>query len=108
MSDSTSKCPLRQANIAGGGVQNRDFWPNDLPVHILRQNSSESNPLGDNFSYADALKSLDYNALKKDMHALLTDSQDWWPADFGHYGGLFIRLSWHAAGTVCVFLLLLY
>ena len=101
MAESTGKCPLRKANIAGGGTRSQDFWPDALPVHILRQNTPSSNPLGEDYNYAEALKGLDFDALKRDMHALMTDSQDWWPADFGHYGGLFIRMSWHAAGTVC-------
>ncbi|KAF4120416.1 catalase-peroxidase [Geosmithia morbida] len=96
-----SKCPysLKQANAAGGGTQPSDLWKDQLPVHILRQNSSSASPVGKDFNYAEAVKKLDFAALKKDMHALMTDSQDWWPADFGHYGGLFIRLSWHSAGT---------
>lgn len=88
-----------QANVAGGGTYN-ELIPDSLPLNILRQNSPAYNPQGQDFDYAKALNGLDYQALKKDLHALLTNSQDWWPADFGHYGGLFIRLAWHAAGTV--------
>lgn len=80
-------------------TQNAEWWPNQLNLNILRQNSSLSNPMGENFNYADAFNSLDYEALKQDLRDLMTDSQDWWPADFGHYGGLFIRMAWHSAGT---------
>ncbi|EXJ84205.1 catalase-peroxidase [Capronia epimyces CBS 606.96] len=101
------ECPvhntLRTANVGGGGTRNKDWWPNNLQLNILRQHNAVSNPLNKDFDYAAAFKSLDYNALKKDLRALLTDSQDWWPADFGHYGGLFIRLAWHSAGTYRVF-----
>ncbi|EXJ78473.1 catalase-peroxidase [Capronia coronata CBS 617.96] len=101
------ECPvhntLRTANIGGGGTKNTDWWPNRLQLGILRQHTGVSNPLNQDFDYAAAFKSLDYNALKKDLHALMTDSQDWWPADFGHYGGLFIRMAWHSAGTYRVF-----
>ena len=93
-----SKCPINHI-AAGSGRSNRDWWPNQLNLTILRQHSPHSNPLGAQFSYAEAFKSLDYNALKKDIQALMTDSQEWWPADFGHYGPLFIRMAWHAAGT---------
>lgn len=99
---SGGKCPFSGAapkQAAGGGTGNHDWWPNQLKVNILRQNSSLSDPMDSDFDYAEAFKSLDYNALKKDLHALMTDSQDWWPADFGHYGGLFIRMAWHSAGT---------
>lgn len=96
------KCPLR-SNVAGGGTRNRDFWPDQLRLDVLRLNGVESNPFGKDFDYAEAFKTLDYDALKKDLHALMTDSKDWWPADWGHYGGLMIRLSWHAAGTYRVF-----
>ncbi len=97
-----SQCPIK-ANVAGGGTRNRDWWPEQLRLNVLRQNNPASNPLGADFDYAEAFKSLDYAALKKDLHDLMTDSQDWWPADFGHYGGLFIRMAWHSAGTYRVF-----
>ncbi|MGN7740344.1 catalase/peroxidase HPI [Pseudomonas sp. 22526] len=92
-----SKCPFNHA--AGGGVTNRDWWPNQLNLKILHQHSSLSDPMGADFNYAEAFKSLDFQALKQDLNALMTDSQDWWPADFGHYGPLFIRMAWHSAGT---------
>jgi catalase-peroxidase len=98
-----SKCPFHNGsmknNVGGGGTRNHNWWPNQLKLNILRQHSSLSNPMGDEFNYAEAFKSLDLEAVKKDLHALMTDSQDWWPADFGHYGGLFIRMAWHSAGT---------
>ncbi|MGI9348838.1 MAG: catalase/peroxidase HPI, partial [Amylibacter sp.] len=81
------------------GTTNQDWWPNQLNLNILRQHDVKSNPMGSNFSYKDSFKQLDYDALKKDLHALMTDSQDWWPADYGHYGPFFIRMTWHAAGT---------
>jgi len=92
----TGKCPFHQGS---GGVQNRDWWPNQLRLNILRQNSSLSNPVGTEFDYAKAFKSLDYQAVKNDIFALMTDSQSWWPADWGHYGPLMIRMAWHSAGT---------
>jgi catalase-peroxidase len=97
-----AECPIKKQPIAGGGTRNRDWWPNDLTLNILRQHTAATNPQKD-LNYAEAFKSLDYNALKKDLHALMTDSQDWWPADFGHYGGLFVRMAWHSAGTYRVF-----
>ncbi|MDP4880180.1 MAG: catalase/peroxidase HPI, partial [Opitutales bacterium] len=84
---------------AGSGFSNRDWWPNQLRLNILRQHSELSNPLGEDFDYTEAFKSLDLEAVKKDLTALMTDSQDWWPADYGHYGPLFIRMAWHSAGT---------
>ncbi len=83
----------------GKGTSNRDWWPNQLNLHILHQHSPLSNPMGEGFNYAEEFKKLDYFALKRDLHALMTQSQDWWPADWGHYGGLFIRMAWHSAGT---------
>jgi catalase-peroxidase len=93
-----SKCPFHAATKQGG-TSNRDWWPNQLNLKMLAANSSLSNPMARGFTYADEFKKLDYQALKKDLTALMTDSQDWWPADFGHYGPLFIRMAWHAAGT---------
>jgi catalase-peroxidase len=97
-----SKCPVTGRTskpIAGGGTSNRDWWPNQLNLKILHQHSHLSNPMGEAFDYAEEFKKLDLQALKKDLYALMTDSQDWWPADYGHYGGLFIRMAWHSAGT---------
>ncbi|HYQ04624.1 MAG TPA: catalase/peroxidase HPI [Polyangiaceae bacterium] len=90
------KCPF---NHSAGGTSNRDWWPNQLRVDLLHQHSSKSDPMGNGFDYAEAFKSLDYAALKQDLARLMTDSQDFWPADFGHYGGLFVRMAWHSAGT---------
>jgi len=92
-----SKCPFHQT--AGGGTTNREWWPKQLKVELLSQHSAKTNPMGRNFNYAEEFKSLDLAAVKKDLAALMTDSQDWWPADFGHYGPLFIRMAWHSAGT---------
>ncbi|MDP5100015.1 MAG: catalase/peroxidase HPI [Nonlabens sp.] len=100
--NSESQCPYLQGTqhaTAGRGTTTRDWWPNQLPLNILKQHSSLVNPMDPDFDYAQAFKELDYDALKKDLHALMTDSQDWWPADYGHYGGFFIRMAWHSAGT---------
>ncbi|SPJ31182.1 catalase/peroxidase HPI [Falsiruegeria mediterranea] len=100
--NSAGKCPVMHGapvNTSRGGTGNRDWWPNQLNLNILHQHSSKSNPMTPDFDYAEAFKSLDLQALKADLTALMTDSQDWWPADYGHYGGLFIRMAWHSAGT---------
>ncbi|MFM2335227.1 MAG: hypothetical protein RIS91_1230 [Bacteroidota bacterium] len=97
-----AKCPFNHGNMkkmAGGGTQNQDWWPNQLNLNVLRQHSNLSNPLGEDFNYAEAFKSLDYAALKQDIMDVMTNSQDWWPADYGHYGPFFIRMAWHSAGT---------
>ncbi len=96
------KCPVTgrgNTHAARGGTSNRDWWPNQLNLNTLHQHSPLSNPMGETFNYAEEFKTLDLNALKQDLYALMTDSQDWWPADYGHYGGLFIRMAWHSAGT---------
>jgi catalase-peroxidase len=93
-----SRSPVT-GSTARGGTSNRDWWPNQLKLNILHQHSSKSNPMGEEFNYAEEFKKLDLKALKKDLYALMTDSQEWWPADYGHYGGLFIRMAWHSAGT---------
>ena len=91
------QCPFNHAPSTG--TTNRDWWPKALKVDLLHQHSAKSDPMGGDFNYAEEFKRLDYAALKADLAALMTDSQDWWPADFGHYGGLFIRMAWHSAGT---------
>ena len=98
----SSRCPFLSGNqnfSAGGGTRNTDWWPNQLNINILRQHSSLSDPMGEDFDYAKEFKSLDLKTVKQDLYDLMTDSQDWWPADFGHYGPLFIRMAWHSAGT---------
>ena len=95
----TGKCPVMHGTTNLGMRSNSDWWPNQLNLRILHQNSPLSDPMGEAFDYAEEFKKLDFKALKKDLAALMTDSQDWWPADFGHYGGLFIRMAWHSAGT---------
>ena len=97
-----SKCPFLsgdQKKSAGRGTSNRDWWPNELKLNILRQHATKNNPMGEDFDYAEAFKSVDFAALKQDVIDLMTDSQDWWPADYGHYGGFMIRMAWHSAGT---------
>ena len=99
---SEGRCPvtgMTRQSAAGKGPSNREWWPNQLNLRILHQQSSKGNPMGTDFNYAEAFKTLDLKAVKQDLYALMTDSQDWWPADWGHYGGLFIRMAWHSAGT---------
>ncbi len=97
------KCPVMHGGGAPvatfAGRSNKDWWPNQLNLSILHQHGPQTSPLGDAFNYAEEFKKLDLAAVKKDLYALMTDSQDWWPADWGHYGGFFIRMTWHAAGT---------
>ena len=101
-SSNAANCPFlsgTQKKTAGGGTQNRDWWPNELKLNILRQNDPKNNPMGADFDYAEAFNSINYEELKSDLTQLMTDSQDWWPADYGHYGGFMIRMAWHSAGT---------
>lgn len=97
-SNGTGKCPFHGGNTSSG-TTDKHWWPNSLNLDILSQHDSKTNPYGEDFDYREAVKKLDFDAIKADMHALMTDSQDWWPADWGHYGGLMIRMAWHAAGT---------
>ena len=90
--------PVISSSVTTEPNTNRDWWPNQLDLSVLRSNSQKSNPMNQGFNYKNAFNSLDYNALKNDIRAILTQSQDWWPADFGHYGPLFIRMAWHSAG----------
>ncbi|CAM3831535.1 catalase/peroxidase HPI [Vreelandella rituensis] len=99
MSENTGKCPVMHGGNTAEGNSNRDWWPEALNLDILHQHDRKTNPMGEDFDYRQEVKKLDFDALKKDVHALMTDSQDWWPADWGHYGGLMIRMSWHSAGT---------
>ena len=102
--ESTGGCPFHfgsdpSHNTSGHGPNNKDWWPNQLDLSVLRQHSELSDPMGEDFNYEEAFNSLDYAALKKDIADVLTNSQDWWPADYGNYGPLFIRMAWHSAGT---------
>ena len=100
--DAESKCPVMHGAITknmGEGTSNREWWPNQLNLNILHQHDRKSDPMEVGFNYREEFKKIDYAALKKDLNDLMTDSQDWWPADYGHYGGFFIRMTWHAAGT---------
>jgi catalase-peroxidase len=99
MSENTGTCPVVHGSHTEVGSSNSHWWPKVLNLDILHQHDTKTNPLGKDFNYREELKKLDFVALKKDIHALMTDSQSWWPADWGHYGGLMIRMSWHAAGS---------
>ena len=101
MKDTIDVCPVMHGahSSHNSGAQNKDWWPNQLNLSILRQNDKKSNPMDENFSYKEEFTKLDYFALKKDLTDLMTDSQEWWPADYGHYGPFFVRMTWHAAGT---------
>ena len=97
--DANGKCPVMHGGNTAAGASNMDWWPNALNLDILHQHDTKTNPMGEDFDYREEVKKLDFDALKQDLHALMTDSQEWWPADWGHYGGLMIRMAWHAAGT---------
>ena len=102
MDDEVNKCPVMHGAItsnSGGGTSNREWWPNQLNLNILHQHGKKLNPESKDFNYREEFKKLDYSSLKKDLHNLMTNSQEWWPADYGHYGPFFIRMTWHAAGT---------
>ncbi len=96
---SEKKCPVIHRHTVAASPSNADWWPDQLKVSLLHQHGPESNPMGEDFDYAKAFEALDLDALKKDIFALMSDSQDWWPADYGHYGPFFIRMAWHSAGT---------
>ena len=93
------KCPVMHRPTAASAPSNQDWWPNQLNLKVLRPNAPASDPMGAKFNYAEEFKKLDLDALKKDIETVMTTSQDWWPADYGHYGPLFVRMAWHAAGT---------
>ncbi|HLL95347.1 MAG TPA: peroxidase family protein, partial [Spirosoma sp.] len=100
--NTVGKCPFMGGALnksAGGGTRNRDWWPNQLKLNILRQHATLSDPMGDTFNYAEEFRTLDLAAVKRDIVELMAESQDWWPADYGHYGPFFIRMAWHSAGT---------
>ena len=99
MENMNGKCPIHHGGNTSSGTSDKHWWPNSLNLDILHQHDTKTNPLGEDFNYKEALKGLDVEALKADLHALMTDSQSWWPADWGHYGGLMIRMAWHAAGS---------
>ncbi len=93
------KCPVMHGGATSSAMANMEWWPKALNLDILHQHDQKTNPMGEGFDYREEVKQLDFDALKKDLTALMTDSQDWWPADWGHYGGLMIRMAWHSAGT---------
>ena len=100
--DTEGKCPVMHGSLSSNsstGTSNQDWWPNQLNLSILHQHDKKTNPMDEGFNYAEEFKSLDFDSLKKDLNDLMTDSQEWWPADYGHYGPFFIRMTWHAAGT---------
>ena len=100
--ENQKKCPVMHgamSTYSSSGTSNKDWWPNQLNISILHQHDKKTNPMGEDFNYRNEFKKIDYESLKKDLNDLMTDSQDWWPADYGHYGPFFIRMTWHAAGT---------